>query len=180
MRNKLQLIYQSKRLEEVQQNSTRNDNVKKSPEKIATNQSILGGIAKICSESSTNALICVLQHSGGIVTNENGENSGENSISTSPRSNIHISSPIRNTANRAMGVAALGLVQNETITGDQLLRSKIRSELGGALTTMLHSQNETVVNYYRKNGRDNSSSREIGITLILQYSLIVLATRMKM
>ena len=59
-----------------------------------------------------------------------------------------------------MGVAALGIIQNETIAGDQLLRSKIRSELGGAPTTMLHSQNETVGNFYRKNGKDNSSTRE--------------------
>ena len=58
-----------------------------------------------------------------------------------------------------MGVASLGLTQIVTIAGDQKLRNKIRSELGGAPSTVLDAKSETVSHYFQRTGKDISSSR---------------------
>ena len=130
------------------------------PKKIGSHQSILGGIAKICSESSTNALLRVIQDSGGFMMKN------QSSSSQSGKFPFPESTPIRKTVDRAMGVAALGLNQNVTIAGDQQLRSKIRSELGGAPTRFLNESSETVSHYFQRTGKDNSSSREYRNNLV--------------
>ena len=155
-RDKLQLLFQKSKFEAE---STKKDTKKSSssnslnPEQISSHQSVLGGIAKICSDSSTNAIIRVLQNSGGFNNHNQPTSVGKTNCLQDSQA------PIRNTVHRAMGVASLGLTQNVTIAGDQNLRNKIRSELGGAPSTMLNETSETVSHYYQRTGKDNSSSR---------------------
>ena len=155
-RDKLQLLFQKSKFEAE---STKKDTKKSSssnslnPEQISSHQSVLGGIAKICSDSSTNAIIRVLQNSGGFNNHNQPTSAGKTNCLQDSQA------PIRNTVHRAMGVASLGLTQNVTIAGDQNLRNKIRSELGGAPSTMLNETSETVSHYYQRTGKDNSSSR---------------------
>ena len=150
----MQHLFQSRKFDEQNRNqfSIKNEE-QSSPSKIASNQSILGGIAKIISDTSTNALLKVIQDSGGIGTSSSSVNVSSIDTSTNDK---HAR---RNIFERSMGVAVSGLAQNEMLAGNQLLRTELRKELGGAPTTVLSSTNETVGQYLIKNGRDSSSSR---------------------
>ena len=151
----MQQLFQSRKFEEQNRNGC-NFKVEEanSPSKIASNQSILGGIAKIISDSSTNALLKVIQDSGGI---DSTSTSSVNALSNQNTTNVK--HPKKSIFERSMGVAASGLAQNEMLAGNQILRTQLRKELGGAPTTVLSSSNETVGHHLIKNGRDNSSSR---------------------
>ena len=150
-RDKLQRIYLAKMQEQEQkqeQNQSRPSSVD-----TETHQSVIEDYVKTISDSAANTLLYVIQI-------------GESPRKTNNKDQKFKSSQMKDTFDRAIGVSSYGLTKNEGIFGNQKICNKLREELGGTPTTLLHSTGESVAQYNNRNGKDTSSSRESRNNLI--------------